>query len=75
MKLIIEIPDEEIYEIGKEAFKKKIEEYVEFIKLEKEIKELSEELKRFFSEEEYWQEVERGRREAWQEYKKDLELE
>ncbi len=75
MKLTIEIPDEEIYEIGKEAFKKKIEEYLEFIKLEKDIKELSKELKNIFSEEEYWQEVEKGRQEAWQEYKKSFELE
>jgi len=75
MKLTIEIPDEEIYEIGKEAFKKKIEEYLEFIKLEKDIKELSKELKKVFSEEEYWQEVEKSRQEAWQEYKKGFELE
>ncbi len=75
MKLIIDIPDEEIYEIGKEALKKKIEEYIEFIKLEKDIKELSQELKKVFSEKEYWQEVEKSREEAWQEYKKDLELE
>ncbi|WP_293444399.1 hypothetical protein [Persephonella sp.] len=75
MKLTIEIPDEEIYEIGKEAFKKKIEEYLEFMKLEKDIKELSKELKNIFSEEEYWQEVEKSRQEAWQEYKKSLELE
>ena len=75
MKLTIEIPDEEIYEIGKKAFKKKIEEYLEFMKLEKDIKELSKELKKIFSEEEYWQEVEKSRQEAWQEYKKGLELE
>ena len=75
MRLTIEIPDEEIYEIGKKAFKKKIEEYLEFMKLEKDIKELSKELKKIFSEEEYWQEVEKSRQEAWQEYKKGLELE
>ncbi|MBK3332650.1 hypothetical protein GWK41_06180 [Persephonella atlantica] len=75
MKLTIEIPDEEIYEIGKEALKKKIEEYLEFMKLEKDIKQMSEELKEIFSEEEYWKEVEKSRREAWQEYKKGLELE
>ncbi len=75
MKLIIEVSDEEIYEIGKEAFKRKIKEYVEFMKLEKDIKELSKELKSTFSEEEYWQEVEKSRQEAWQEYKKELELE
>ena len=75
MRLTIEIPDEEIYELGKETLKKKIEEYLEFIKLEKDIRELSRELKTFFSEEEYWKEVERSRREAWQEYKKGLELE
>ncbi len=75
MKLMIEIPDEEIYEIGKETFKKKIEEYLEFMKLEKDIKELSKELRELFSEEEYWKEVEKSRQEAWQEYKKGLELE
>jgi DNA repair photolyase len=75
MKLTIEISDEEIYEIGKETLKKKIEEYLEFIKLEKDIKKLSKELKKIFSEEEYWQEVEKSRQEAWQEYKKGLELE
>ena len=75
MKLTIEIPDEEIYEIGKEAFKKKIEEYLEFMKLEKDVKELSKELKKIFSEEKYWQEVEKSREEAWEEYKKGLELE
>ena len=75
MKLTIEIPDKEIYEIGKEALKKKIEEYLEFMKLEKDIKELSKELKKIFSEEEYWQEVEKSKQEAWQEYKKGLELE
>ncbi len=75
MKLTIEIPDEEIYEIGKEALKKKIEEYLEFMKLEKDIKQMSEELKEIFSEEEYWKEVEKSRQEAWQEYKKGLELE
>ncbi|WP_457640774.1 hypothetical protein [Persephonella sp.] len=72
---MIEIPDEEIYEIGKETFKKKIEEYLEFMKLEKDIKELSKELRELFSEEEYWKEVEKSRQEAWQEYKKGLELE
>ncbi len=75
MKLTIEIPDEEIYEIGKEALKKKIEEYLEFMKLERDIKQMSEELKEIFSEEEYWKEVEKSRQEAWQEYKKGLELE
>ncbi len=45
------------------------------MKLEKDIKELSKELKKIFSKEEYWQEVEKSRQEAWQEYKKGLELE
>ncbi len=75
MKLTIEVPDEEIYELGKETFKKKIEEYLQFLKLEKDIKELSKEIKQVFSEEEYWQEVEKSRQEAWHEYKKGLELE
>ena len=70
MKLTIEVPDEKIYEIGKETLKKKIEEYLEFMKLEKDIKELSNELKKVFSEEEYWKEVEKSKEEAWQEYKK-----
>ena len=74
MKLTIEIPDEEIYEIGKETLKKKIQEYIEFIKLEKEIKEISKELKEIFPENKYWEEVEKIRQEAWQEYKKGLEL-
>ncbi len=74
MKLAIEIPDEEIYEIGKETLKRKIQEYLEFIKLEKEIKEISKELKEFFSENKYWEEVEKIRQEPWQEYKKSLEL-
>ncbi|WP_297453370.1 hypothetical protein [Persephonella sp.] len=74
MKLMIEIPDEEIYETGKETLKKKIEEYLEFIKLEKDIKEISKELKEIFSENRYWEEVEKIRQEAWQEYKKSLEL-
>jgi DNA repair photolyase len=72
MKLTIEIPDEEIYEIGKEAFKKKIEEYLEFMKLEKDVKELSKELKKIFSEEKYWKEVEKSREEAWKNIKKVL---
>ena len=72
MKLTIEIPDEEIYEIGKEAFKKKIEEYLEFIKLEKDIKELSKELKNIFSEEEYWQEIEKGSKKLGKNTKKVL---
>ncbi len=75
MKLTIEVPDEKIYEIGKETLKKKIEEYLEFMKFEKDIKELSNELKKVFSEEEYWKEVEKSKEEAWQEYKKGLELE
>ncbi|WP_456400476.1 hypothetical protein, partial [Persephonella sp.] len=75
MKITIEIPDEEVYKIGKESLKKKIEEYLEFMKLKKDIKELSEELKKIFSEEKYWQEVEKIRQESWQEYKKGLELE
>ncbi|WP_456384373.1 hypothetical protein [Persephonella sp.] len=74
MKLTIEIPDEEVYEIGKETIRKKIEEYLEFIRLERDIKEISKEINETFSGEKYWQEVEKLRAEAWEEYKNGLEL-
>lgn len=74
MKLTIEIPDEEVYELGRKTLQSKIEEYVEILKLEKVLEEVSMEIKEVFSEEDYWKEVEKIREEAWQEYKKELNL-
>ncbi len=74
MKFTIEIPDEEIYKIGKELIKDKLKEYLEFISLEKDLEKLSTEIRKEFTEGKYWQEIERIREEAWEEYKKDLEL-
>jgi len=75
LKFTIEIPDEEIYKIGKELIKDKLKEYLEFISLEKDLEKLSTEIRKEFTEGKYWQEIERIREEAWEEYKKDLELE
>ena len=74
MKLTIEIPDEEVYELGRKTLQSKIEEYVEILKLEKVLEEVSMEIREVFSEEDYWKEVEKIREEAWQEYKKELNL-
>ena len=74
MKLTIEIPDEEVYELGRKTLQSKIEEYVQILKLEKVLEEVSMEIKEVFSEEDYWKEVEKIREEAWQEYKKELNL-
>ncbi|MDM7273696.1 hypothetical protein [Sulfurihydrogenibium azorense] len=74
MKLMIEIPDEEVYELGRKTLQSKIEEYVQILKLEKVLKEVSMEIKKFFSEEDYWKEVEKIREEAWREYKKEFNL-
>ncbi|RMB00062.1 hypothetical protein [Hydrogenothermus marinus] len=75
MKIIIRIPDEIVYKIGKRAIKEKIEKTLNFLELEELMKEISEDIRKVYTEEEYWKEVEKIRQEAWQEYKKGLDLE
>ena len=74
MKFTIEIPDKEIYKIGEETIKNKLREYLEFLFIEKDLKVISKEIKKHFSEKNYWQEIEKIKKEAWEEYKKDLKL-
>lgn len=74
MKILIEMPDQEVYEIGRKVVQEKIQEYLEILKLEKVLDEISKEIKDAFSEENYWEKVEKIREEAWQEYKKGFDL-
>ncbi|ACN99165.1 conserved hypothetical protein [Sulfurihydrogenibium azorense Az-Fu1] len=68
------MPDQEVYEIGRKVVQEKIQEYLEILKLEKVLDEISKEIKDAFSEENYWEKVEKIREEAWQEYKKGFDL-
>lgn len=71
MKIIIEIPDEEVYAIGKETIKEKIKDYIKFLKIKNEFKQISSEIQEEFKDN-YWIQVEKAREEAWKEYKKNL---
>lgn len=75
MDIVIRIPDEKVYKIGKRTIQEKIEKTLIFLELEELIKEISEDIRKAYTEEEYWKKVEKLRQQAWQEYKKELDLE
>jgi hypothetical protein len=71
MEMIIDIPERDLIEFGRESVHKEIKKTLKWMKIKNSFKKISKEL-RALDEKDYYDELEVIRELAWNEYKTDL---
>lgn len=74
MKLEIEVSEQDLLELGKQAVEREVQASLERLRLRTAFTRLSEEIREAWDEEDYWKEVNLARQEAWESYRKEIGL-
>lgn len=74
MQFTVDIPEQDLIEFGKDTIHQEIQKMLKWLKIKQSFKKISEELRSYYDEEEYYKELEKIRESAWDEYKRDLKI-
>ncbi|MGD1863995.1 MAG: hypothetical protein ACFB0D_05525 [Phormidesmis sp.] len=74
MKLEVEVSEQDLIELGKEALEKEMQASIKRLRLRNSFNQLSKKIRETWNEKDYFKEVDLARKEAWEIYRKEIGL-
>ena len=74
MKLEVEVSEQDLMDLGKKALEQEMQASIKRLRLRTSFSQLSKKIKATWDESDYWQQVDKARKEAWESYRKEVGL-
>ena len=74
MKLEVEVSEQDLMDLGKKALEQEMQASIKRLRLRTSFSQLSKKIKATLDESDYWQQVDKARKEAWESYRKEVGL-